>query len=356
MERYGKLLAAASLLLLSASTAFTNTAPVKSIGKTIQPLNNVPVRMVSEDVKIWLSSTKAEVDCQFTLRNEGKPDTIEVGFPRGWEGDLINFMAKNAKVSGAYSVETLAEQASFGEYNGEKLPWWKVFKVPFESTGQTVVIENHYSTFLLPWGKYPVPMNDLLFTYIIKTGALWKGQIDSAKVTLYLRNVPFDQVTKISPEGYVLQGNRITWNFRNFKPAQNIEISIMQDAFYERLSIARKLLEMGPDSAYAHYLLGTVYFNQRYMDDKQTIEAEKELQKAISLDPKLWDAQWFLALANIYKYRTSKSLKAAKTQFDVILQGNPDYICKDKLFYPDEYMGSGNPKELLKSLEMNNWK
>jgi len=328
------------------------------VGKTIQPLRDVPVQMVSEDVRILLSSTKADVQCLFTLRNEGKPDTIEVGFPRGWEGDLINFMAKNAYKSGAYPVETMAEQASYNEYTGGKLPWWKVFRVPFTSTGQTIAIENHYSTFLQPRGN-PIPWNDLLFTYIMKTGALWKDNIEDAMIRIHLYYIPFEQVTSISPEGYTREGNIITWHFKDFKPSQNIEISIMQDAFYERLSIARKILEKEPNSAYAHYLLGTVYFNRRYMDNNQIVEAERELQKAVTLDPKLWDAQWFLALVYVNRDAQSRTLKESKVQLEKMVRENPDYQCTDKLYYQYEWI-HGNPKELLESLiqqaRISKWK
>jgi len=31
------------------------------------------------------------------FHNEGKPGVIEVGFPRGWKGDLMNFTARNAQ-------------------------------------------------------------------------------------------------------------------------------------------------------------------------------------------------------------------------------------------------------------------
>lgn len=363
MERFikGDLIIGAAFLFLCiwTSPAFSNDAPVKSVGKTIQPLNNVPVQMVSEEVNIFLTSTRANVLCLFTLRNEGKPDTIEVGFPRGWEGDLIEFTAKNARVKGTYPVETMAEKPSYGEYNGEKLPWWKVFKVPFESTGQTVVIENYYNTFLLPWGKYPFPWNDLLFTYIMKTGALWKGPIETAKITVRLINIPFNQLVKVSPEGYTREGNRITWEFRNFKPAQNIEISIMQDVLFERLSIARKILEKEPNSAFAHYLLGTVHYNRRYVDINQIDEAEKELRKAVALDPELWDAQWFLALVYIDRDNRSRTLKESKIQLEKIVRENPDYTCTDKLYYQYEWI-QGNPKELLESLfgmaRDNHWK
>ncbi|MFA6109197.1 MAG: hypothetical protein WDA75_10535 [Candidatus Latescibacterota bacterium] len=143
----------AILLLLGRPVeTWANDAPVRSVGKTIQPLSDVPVQMVSEEVNISLTSTKAQVHCFFTLLNQGGLDSIEVGFPRGWEGDLIEFRARD-RAEGPLPVQTMAKQPAYGEYSGEELPWWKVFTVPFFASGDTAVIENSYHTFLLPWGK-----------------------------------------------------------------------------------------------------------------------------------------------------------------------------------------------------------
>ena len=79
------------LVFLVIPAVYANDAPVKSVGKAIQPLADAPVRMVSEKVDIFIRANTADVNCLFVLKNEGKPDTIEVGFPRGWEGDLIDF-------------------------------------------------------------------------------------------------------------------------------------------------------------------------------------------------------------------------------------------------------------------------
>jgi hypothetical protein len=301
------------------------------------------------------------VDCFFNLRNEGKPDTIEVGFPRGWEGDLIGFLAKNAHVRGIYSVETMAENPSYDENNGLTPPWWKVFKVPFESTGQTVVVENQYNTFLGPLGSSPF-LDDLAFTYILKTGAFWKGNIEDARLTVSLKNVPFDQITNISPKGYTIEGNKISWRFQNFKPDRNIEISIMQDILYERLSMARKILEKEPGNAYAHFMLGTVYFHRDFLTDysRKNDKAEREFQKAISLDPNLSDARWFLAFIYVNrnveyppKNLKTKALRDAREQFEYILQRDPEYRCTDKTFYQDPEIHGDNPKEVLKILTDN---
>ncbi len=345
------------LLLCAPSPVWANDAPVKSVGKTIQPLNDVPVRMVSEEVNMYLISAVANVTCLFTLRNEGEPDTIEVGFPRGWEGDLRNFTARKAGAKEPYPVETLAQDPSYNEFSGGELPWWKVFRVPFDSTGQTVAVENTYFTSLrIAAGKYPSPTNDLSFTYIMKTGALWKGNMENALMTVHLVTIPFEQVTSISPEGYVRKGNSIVWNFRDFKPSEDIRITVMQDVPFERMEIARRILKTDPKNAYARYLLGSVHFSRRNMADAQTANTDEELRKAISLDPKLWDAHWLLTLNYIKANVAQKNLKEVKRLLAPILRENPEYRCTDRLVYYDEYASSDNPRDLLRNLEINGWK
>ncbi|MHB9029712.1 MAG: tetratricopeptide repeat protein [Candidatus Latescibacterota bacterium] len=346
--------AAALLIVNSPEYLWANDAPVKSVGKAIQPLKDVPVRMVAEEVRIYLSAASAYVSCLFTLRNEGTPGTIEVGFPRGWEGDLINFTAKNARIPGTYPVKTLAEMPEWGEFNNAKLPWWKVFEVSFDASAPTVVVENAYTSHLR--SRDNLLMADLHFTYIMTTGAPWKGPIGDAAITVYLRNIPFEQITHISPQGYTRAGNQIRWHFTNFEPSQNIEIGIMTDILYERLTTARKVLEKSPENAYAHYLLGTVYYHQDLLKDPPPRRAEKELLAAIAHDPTLWDARWFLALEYMHLNRDTHSLKDIKTQLDAIIQGNPEYRCLDKTFYLSDAMGSNEPKDMVQTLILNKWK
>jgi tetratricopeptide (TPR) repeat protein len=347
-----------ALIIGFATFALANTAPVKSVGKTIQPLDNVPVRMVSEEVRISLYGTTAWVNCLFTLLNEGAPDTIEVGFPRGWEGDLKDFMASDAHKPGDLKVETLAENPNYNEYTGEKLPWWKVFKVPFDSTGQTIVVETMYTTELTNTGGFV--LNDLHFTYIMKTGALWKGNIEDARVTVTVAGGAGDRLTSISPEGYTREGDRITWHFQNFKPDSNIEIGVMQDILYDRLLIARNMLKKEPGNSYAHFLLGTVYFNRQFMGDSNIGEAEKEFREAVSLDPGNLDARWFLAnLLEIEQERHhTKELKGIRENLEKILEIDPGYRCKEYTFLLDTsgIYTTDSAKQLLDILIRDNWK
>ncbi|MFA6109196.1 MAG: hypothetical protein WDA75_10530 [Candidatus Latescibacterota bacterium] len=190
----------------------------------------------------------------------------------------------------------------------------------------------------------------------MKTGALWQGAIRRARITVRLANVPFDQITGISPEGYSREGNRLTWSFTEFEPTEDIKIDIMQDALFERATIARRILAREPDNAYAHYLLGTVLLN-RQTDDRQLGWAEEELRRAVELDPENWDARWFLAAVYTYKDRPTKSLRNIRPQLDAILQGSPGYRCTDKLFYHGEgdRLCSEDLDEALECLTMNGW-
>ncbi len=131
----------------------------------------------------------------------------------------------------------------------------------------------------------------------------------------------------------------------------------MQDAIYERMKAARKILKDNPDNAYAHYLLGSSYFSRRNMGGEQAERAEKEARKAISLDPELWDAHWLLTMShiknNVFKKR---DLKEVKNLLVPIQQGNPGYRCADKMIYYHEYASDCTPKNLIKFLEANHWK
>ena len=266
---------------------FSNDAPLRSVGKTIQPLKDVQVRMVSEDVSINLENNRVYVECVFELLNEGQPDTIDVGFPRGWEEDLCGFTAFIGQKR--LEVKDVTSEPFDGEWNGEKMPWWKVFRVPFVKTGETVKVINRYWTPFMINGH--IGFEDYSFTYITKTGAFWKGgKIDKADFTLRIMNFNPGQLTKISPEGYKYESERlIKWSYRDFVPTQNIELRVMQDMVFDRKANAERILAKNPDDPFAHFLLGTVFFSMRYQGDKINVPSEdkavEEFNKAIALDP-----------------------------------------------------------------------
>ena len=307
--------------------AYANSAPLRATGQTVVPTKDVPVRLETEYLDIRLSSYEAEVACSFYLVNEGPAATIKVGFPAGKNEELENFGASGESFK-HYEVKTISLGPSFT--NERDMNQWKVFDVPLGSTGKPEILRNQYKVKVNRYGLSE--LTDRYFRYILKTGAYWKGNIKTLKVTVYLKGVPFDQITRIYPAGYKTDNNKITWEFKNFEPTEDIEIFIMNDLIYDRMTQARKILQKEPNNAHAHYMLGTAIF----MKDSKTvggetigtIESEKEFLKAIQLDPHHLDAKWFLAALYFMREEKPKALKILSE----ISDEKPDYFCADKIY------------------------
>lgn len=325
---------------------YANSAPLRATGQTVIPDKTVPVRLESENISIDLTSYEADVECEFHLVNKGPAATYRIGFPAGKNEELEHFSAGNGKGI-SYDVKTLPLDPRVS--NDGKMYFWKVFDVPFGSSGKMEKLQNHYSVRVNRYGLSE--LTDRYFRYILKTGAFWEGKIKKANVTVYLRGVPFDQITRIYPAGYKVKNNIITWEFKNFEPIEDIEIFIMNDIRYERLTNARKILQKDPNNAHAHYLMGTAIFLK---DSKTvggetigTVESEKEFLKAIALDPNHLDAKWYLATLYNIRNENSKVL----TLLNEIVMKNPDYYCSDKIY--NTYWSTnriklyGNAKECL---------
>jgi hypothetical protein len=308
---------------------YANSAPLRATGDTVVPVNDIPVRLESEQITIWLRSYEAEVACNFNLVNEGPSATytVRTGFPAGDNENLENFRASNRKGK-KYDVTTRTLDPRIS-YDGG-MHSWKVFDVPFESTGKPEVLQNEYKVKVNSYGLNV--LTDRYFRYILKTGAHWKGKIKKANVTVYLKGIPFDQITSISPAGYKVNETVITWEFKNFEPTQDIEIFIMNDVRYDRMVNARKILQKDPNNAHAHYMLGTAIFMK---DSKKvggeiigTAESEKEFLKAIELDPHHLDAKWYLASLYFKRDEKPKALNLLRE----IAKEMPEYYCSDKLY------------------------
>ncbi len=309
------------------------------IGETVQPLQESDVRMVSEDVNITLGDSTASVSCRFEMKNEGIDKTIQLGFP-GWPFNYIfDFRAWVEGVE--VPVKIFGRNPPGSSERDGVYQFHAGFTAPFVSGGKTVVVETRYKNRLVPnqyWG-----MKDLGFEYILRTGSFWKGYIDDAKVTVDCGTIPPGRIADISPACYTRSSNTITWRFRNFKPRtprDDIHAGIIQKKLYSRMGEAFFLLRENPSSARGHYLLGTILFN-REDRDLEYKKAEKELLKAVELDPGLLDARFLLAVINCMPkhdmYLERFSIQKAVMQLREIVKRNPDYSFRDWQLTPEIY-------------------
>ena len=317
---------------LLSSVGQANDTPIRSVGKAIQPLTDVPIRLVSEKVDITIAGDRAFVSCTFNLLNEGLPVTIDVGFPRGGESDLNDFIAVVG--NDTVDVTTLSSEPVYVDPDtAMKMPWWKTFKVPFNKDDREVAVRNSYWTRLGPSTQQR--LSHLMFTYIMTTGASWKGSIGEATFTVTLDGIETGRVTEISPDGYKRDGNRFVWRFTDFEPTSNIVIKVMEKKVYDRLVEARGMLEKNSDAARGHYLLGTVYWIEYHSSTdindypENKTKAQEELLRAIALEPTLNDARWYLATL----YDSKREKKLWREQLETIVKNEPSYRCRDELFY-----------------------
>ena len=330
-----------ALWLFGVNDLMANDAPVRSVGKAIGPLEGVPVRMVSEEIRITLDNNIAHVSCLFKLRNEGPIDTILVGFPRGWEKDLYDFRAWTSR--GDLSIEEGASAPVYGGEGDEGIKWWKTFRLPLPTTGDTVQVRNYYWTVLSQIDNRT--LTDQYFSYVLRTGALWRGEIGDARITVDFRNTHPEQITRLSPEGYARQGQRVEWHFQHLEPSEDISVNIMQDFLFDRWTRALELIEQNPDSSEGHFLLGTYYFNREQPPRKRAVG---EFLKAISINPEMWDARWYLA-AELY---FQNDRVGARDQVESIVRGNPQYRCVDEALPIEVYADIPDiPQIFLKNLK-----
>ncbi len=71
----------------------------------------------------------------------------------------------------------------------------------------------------------------MYLTYILKTGALWKGNIGKATIIMKDLGINFDILKKygaiypsIEPKGYKIENGNIIWKLYDFEPEQDINV------------------------------------------------------------------------------------------------------------------------------------
>jgi hypothetical protein len=211
------------LLLLGIGNppAVADDGAMYGVGGSLALMKGHPtVRMVSEEVKIRLP--EAEVEAQFVLRNEGPATWVTIGFPETGGGadfpgtDQSSFTGFRSTVDGKpVRVSRVIESRGGGmsDYH-----FWWVKRVHF-ARGQTRVVVNRYTGELgFDSGGHRS------FTYVLKTGASWKGSIGRARITCDVTGLKGAAPLTFRPEGGIRTGDRITWDLRDLNPNEDIDL------------------------------------------------------------------------------------------------------------------------------------
>lgn len=212
---------AAALALALAPCLRADDSAMRGIGGSVQPMQAHPtIRMVSEVVRIE-NPANARVTASFVFRNEGPATDVLMGFPEESSGDGAS--ARSAKLAGFQSwidgkPAGITHRQTPKQDDNEDYSDWLVKSVHFRA-GQTRTVVDTYSG-----GGGNMSTGQQWFSYVLTTGANWKGPIGHARIICDLGPVSQYSPVEIAPAGYHRHGNTITWDLYKIKPNQNINI------------------------------------------------------------------------------------------------------------------------------------
>jgi Domain of unknown function (DUF4424) len=226
------------LVAITVCTALPDIAPnpVPRAGESLSPRKTPAVEMSAETVRITLLEDSARIEASFTLANTStEKEELEVGFPRAVQPAESRWHPKeglkvgrwgpaslrefSAKVDG---VEVKAEpKPGLGkqEYNG-----WLCWPMTFEANQKRHVEVRYVADTRDDNYSEPSALQNRQVTYILKTGAGWKGNIGEAVIILNMEGKSPDHILRVAPEVAEKDKSCWTWRMKDFEPNADILI------------------------------------------------------------------------------------------------------------------------------------
>lgn len=221
------------LTLCLHTNLFADIAPNPIKAKSISPKDQTSIRMESEKVIIDLYNDSSVVKCLFNMKNLGEHEKIQIGFP-----DMtFHYYRQKSKVEEAnrFQVKENGKPINFDfsdslkydeEYRKRVESYqikeeWYLWESEFQQ-GESKTIEVQYS---LPFGML-YKTNERFFTYLLSTGANWKGTIGKAEIILNVKDIEIDSLISQQPNNCVISNNQLKWTFSDFEPTTNDDIKI----------------------------------------------------------------------------------------------------------------------------------
>lgn len=240
MKRYCLLFSMIFVMISSLATA--DDASFGGDGADVYPLQNADIDLVSEVISITDNRAqnpgqhgwKWSIHVDMKFKNEGPDATVQMGFPFGdeFESDDDDKSIKydfKTWIDGKEAVITRKKggQNPADVRNSAGLLFPDVYTYPVNfKKGETKNIVHSYG--VNGWSNVVMMWK---FTYILRTGALWKGPIEDLKI-FYKTNekgatrnylgciTPREHSAELIGSDLVL-----SWHYKNYKPKTDLVIS-----------------------------------------------------------------------------------------------------------------------------------
>jgi hypothetical protein len=303
-------------------------------GRTVIPITTDDIAMVAETVTVtpvnqasrWWDAHVARVDCVFHLVNAGSGTvTSEVGFPFEADQSYPTYVPSGSEQERKI-VEEVAEAVASGipadwmippglnftaSVDGQQVPvryrfgdpddqhamgfWpmWAVWDMEFPP-GRDVVLRCSYTTgfdFVEYSGRF-----DCDFTYITRTGALWRGSIGSALISITVPDsLPLPGVSSDFTAWWewtgtpYVEGRVLRWEMRDWEPDSDITLRI-RSVGSVAWQVDRMEIFLDPDTVFSWESPGSLFASIiRFVDRDLSLEADassavREIRDAVLRD------------------------------------------------------------------------
>ncbi len=237
------------------STSFADIAPDPINSRGLTPVKDTKIQMESEEIKVELNPSYADVYCKFFMKNTGGKETLEVGFPNinlGFHGynrskdekDLKDFEVtvggEKIDCTPKFKIDKKSKKIEPTKDDKTEYNNWFIWEMTFKK-GEEKTVEVKYKQ---PFGLgYSAGIfGKRYFSYVLDTGAGWHEKIKKAKITITFKDMTKDNVISATPKKYKLKDKEISWEMKNIEPTSEHNIRVDYKAYkdYDAALKARK--------------------------------------------------------------------------------------------------------------------
>lgn len=277
-------------------------------GVTIMPQQDkeTDIALIREEVFIDVWKESIKVKAIFALQNTGGDKKLVVGFPYSYVDELMNFRANIQGLDLLVrddAVTTADESIQDKKYT----TYWKTWDMVFPKDSTQIVQIDYFSvppsysaqnyqmttTEFSSWyaGSEKEDIENKLkqfeVSYVLTTGAAWKGGIGQAHIRLILHDLGTDQIEEFSPQNGVTVRDGIDWVFENFEPNENIYVSILPNIKkHESIPFFVATFNKHPEDSFVAEGLGRLYIKNGEVSKAMDIYSRFLLPA--NQVPKLW--------------------------------------------------------------------
>lgn len=237
--------------LATATCAVADDGAYMGDGATVYPITSSQVQLASETVIITRGGPDESapgshrppwrVDATLHFRNLGGPTTVQMGFPFGPLGGALDWNDPRDRdyldphfrtwVDGQETPSTLKQAEPDSMLLRPLREVVYAFDVTFAGEQSRTVRHNYWA------GGRATAGGPGIFAYILTTGALWAGRIDSATVQVIVPVEAAADMDVVCPHEHEArrEGDRLVleWRWRDLEPDFDLKITSLAESLHE---------------------------------------------------------------------------------------------------------------------------